>query len=182
MVRKSVALALAVLVTTSVLATAVQAADLRFFAYDPDSDSARFRTQDLIVVIKPGLLSSRVLKLYRRRGADLDLKGSDGSIQGAGLSGALPGDAADGLRVYEVDPRNGEGFAKGACKGSDRAWIALKAPKAYENLRIYVVRYDVGTKQSALCETLDYHWRGEWTLPDKGAHFFNESGPASSSH
>ncbi len=181
MVRKSIAAGIGALSAASALAGAAVAADLRYFAYEPDSDSAKFRTQDLILVVKPGLISQRVLKLYRRRGTDLPLKSTDGSVGGARVGDAVPSDQAEGLRVYAVDPQDGAGFAKGACKGAERAWVAFRPAKPYEPLRVFVLRYDAESRKAQLCETLDYRWRGEWKLPEGQRHFFSELGPSQSS-
>ena len=59
----------------------------------------------------------------------------------------------------------------------------MNAPaKPYANLRIFVVRQEPATHKAQLCEVLDYRWRGEYTIPGKKPHFFEESGPSQSSH
>jgi hypothetical protein len=143
------------------------AADFRWFTYDADSPAAKHRSADITLQVKPGVLSSKVVKLYRKRGKDLDLDRPDGTFHAGELDALLGRDEAEGLRLYAVDTKDGEGFAQGACKGADRAWLALKAVKPYQPVRIYVLRYDADTKAPALCEQLDYRWRGEWRLPPR---------------
>ena len=81
------------------------------------------------------------------------------------------------MKLYAVDPKEGEGFAQGACDGADRAWIAIKAVKPYQPLRIYVLRFDKTKKAPAICEVLDYRWRGEFRAPVKGARMREQLGP-----
>ena len=132
-------------------------------------------------MVKPGLLSSRVLKLYRKRGKDLELKKPDGTFSLRQLSGALGEDERDllDLKLYAVDTKDGQGFAQGACDGADRAWIALKAVKPYEPLRIYVLKFDKEKKAPAVCEVLDYRWRGEFRAPIKRGKMQEQLGPLS---
>src|SRR3974390_1450312 len=55
------------------LATAAQARE-RYFAFEPDSDEARYRSGDLTITVHPGLMGSTVKRIYRERGADLGIK------------------------------------------------------------------------------------------------------------
>jgi hypothetical protein len=143
------------------------AGDHRWFTYDADSPAAKHRSADITLEVEPGVLSSKVVKLYRKRGNDLDLNRPDGTFHVGDLDALLGREETQNLRVYAVDTQDGEGFAQGACKGADRAWVALKAVKPYQPVRIYVLRYDAQAKAPALCETLDYRWRGEWRLPPR---------------
>jgi hypothetical protein len=68
-----------------------------------------------------------------------------------------------------VDVKEGAGFAHGACKGADRAWIAFTPVRPYRDLKLYVVKYDDQTRGPALCETLSYRFRAEWLLPDRAS-------------
>jgi hypothetical protein len=154
-------------VTVVAVAGSATAADYRWFTYDADSDAARHRSADITLQVQRGLMSSRVVKLFRKRGKDLELDRPDGAIGWRQLEALFGRDVAEGLRLYAVDTKDGEGFAQGACKGADRAWLALKAVKPYEPLQIFVLRYDATTKTAELCETLDYRWRGEWRLPPR---------------
>jgi hypothetical protein len=156
------------------------AAALRYFTFEAASAAARHRSADITVVVKPGMLSSRVLKLYRKRGADLDLKKPDGSFSLRQLAGAVGESEQDllDMKLYAVDPKDGEGFAHGACDGADRAWIAINPVKAYQDLRIYVLKYDAAAKAPAICEVLDYRWRGEFRPPVKKSKFRDEVGAA----
>lgn len=144
-----------------------RAAQQRYYNYEPDSFAARYRTQDVTLAIQPGLLSSRVVRLYRKRAAPFTLHAAGPGFDAAELKPVLPEDAASGsLSVYAVDDKEGAPFARGSCKGAERAWIAMTPPRAYRDLTIYVLTRDPGTRGPRLCETLAYRWRAEWLLPE----------------
>ncbi|MBS0295013.1 MAG: hypothetical protein JSR45_01790 [Proteobacteria bacterium] len=168
--------ALSIATAATLAAGAAQAENLRYFTYEPDSEAARYRTQDITFVVKPGLLNARVLKIYRKRGDDMDLHGA-GQLSTGQLAQALPDEPELwNLKLYEVDDQQGAGFARGSCKGAQHAWLAFKALKPYQDLKMYVVTYDPASKSATLCETLAYRWRGEWKLPERKSDLGQEPG------
>lgn len=151
----------------AVLAATAASARERYFAYEPDSDAARYRSGDITVTLRVGLMGATAVKLYRERGADLGLAKPGGQFSQHDAERAI-GEGGE-LQLFAVDAKDGEGFAHGACKGAARAWIAFRSIHAYEPLRIYVLKYDDAAKAPELCETLDYRWRGEFRLPSQNA-------------
>jgi hypothetical protein len=147
------------------IGSAAGAATVHSYSYDADSDAARHRTQTVTLTLREGLMGGiRVLHLYRTRGEDFDLKPSLPWSEHA-LAQAL-GPAASGALLYQVDPKAGAGFARGACKGAEKAWLAMFPPKPYQPLRIVVLCEDPAAKHAPMIgETLDYAWHGEWVLP-----------------
>jgi hypothetical protein len=176
-------IAVIAIVSAGLMAGGAQAKDFKFFAYDADNAAAKHRSADITLVVRKSFMSSRVIKLYRKRGKDLDLERPDATFSLRQLASALAEseDAVLDLRLYAIDTKDGEGFAAGACDGATRAWVAVKPVKAYQPMRIYVLKYDEATKSPGLCETLEYRWRGEWRLPPgTNTSRFEERGPSSS--
>ena len=160
-----------------------KSADLRYFAYQADNAEARHRSADIIVTVKPGMLSSRVIKLWRKRGKDLNLVRPESGFAERDLADALalPREDAVDLKLYGIDPREGEGFVQGACDGAaDRAYLAFAPVKPSQPLTIWVLRVDAASHKPALCETLVYSWRGEWQMAPRNRRFADELGPATS--
>jgi hypothetical protein len=156
----------AVGLAAAMLASGAAQARERYFTYEPDSDAARYRSQEITLVIEENVLGRRVLKLYRTRGKELRLEAPKVNFSERALSKLVDdGEDLHGLQFYAVNLKDGEGFARGACKGADRAWVAMTPVKPYQALRIYVLKLDPQTKGPALCETLAYRYRAEWQLP-----------------
>ncbi len=145
------------------------AAKQRYYTYEPDSDTARYRSQEITLTVDAGMWGVKIERLYRTRGNDLRLGRPDGRFSDRQLGKILDGEDAHGLQIYAVDVKDGQGFAHGACKGADRAWIAFSPVRPYRDLKLYVLKYDEETKAPALCETLAYRFRAEWLLPDKAS-------------
>lgn len=159
------ATATAVLIAALAAASQASAADERRFSYTPVNEAAQYRTQDLHLLIRQGLLGGmRVLHLYRSRGEDFDLKVVAPPWSQAALKTALEGDP-HGVHIYQVDPVAGEGFARGACHGARKAWLAMVAPQPYDPLVIAVLGDDPAAHAPVVCERLEYRWQGEWVLP-----------------
>jgi hypothetical protein len=153
----------AALITLIGAAGPASAASLHYYSYEPDSDFARHRTQDVVLTVKVGLLGGvRVLHLNRTRGDHFDLR-LGGPWAPADLRGPLGPDARF-ASLYQVDPKAGAGFAYGACNGASKAWLALIAPRPFQPLRIVVLTQAPKTRKAVLCEVLDYRWRAEWEL------------------
>ena len=153
-------------VTTALLAGAAHAKE-RYFTYEPESDSAKYRSDVITLSVHEDMLGRRVQKLYRTRGQGLTLGKPQGAFSGGQLVKMLKQDDDDtrGIQLYAVDVKDGQGFAYGACKGADRAWLAFTPVRPDRDLTIYVVKIDPASKGPALCETLQYRWRAEWQLP-----------------
>lgn len=167
--------------TVALVAGAAEAATLRYFNYEPDSDSARYRTQDVTLVVRSGIFSSRVLQLFRKRAAPFKLHPPGPGFSGSSLKAALPDDVDPReLSLYAVDEKQGAPFANGACKGAARAWLALTPVKADRDLTIFVLTRDSASGALALCETLAYRWRAEWQTSLQQAEQNEELGPSNS--
>jgi hypothetical protein len=149
------------------LAGAASASTDRYFSYDADNDAAKHRTQEIHIWLRQGLMGGvRLVHIYRSRGDGFDLKAVYPPWSDKALKTALEGDPR-GVSFYAVDPVEGEGFARGACHGAPKAWLALVAPKPFQPLRLVVLGDDAQAHAPVVCETLDYRWRGEWLLPPR---------------
>ncbi|HWE45619.1 MAG TPA: hypothetical protein VG407_06280 [Caulobacteraceae bacterium] len=153
-------------VLAAITAGAAQAKE-RYFTYEPDSASAKYRSDVITLTVREDMLGRRVEKLYRTRGKWLTLGKPQGAFSGGQLVKLLKSNDDDtrGIQLYAVDVKDGQGFAYGACKGADRAWLAITPVRPDRDLTIYVLKVDPETKGPALCETLQYRWRAEWQLP-----------------
>jgi hypothetical protein len=158
--------ATAVLVAALAAAGQAAASEERRFSYAPVNDEAQHRTQDIHLVIRQGLFGSvTVLHLYRSRGEDFPLRINFPAWRPSALRAALQGDPS-GVHIYQVDPVAGEGFARGACHGARKAWLAMVAPHPDDPLVIAVLTDDPATPHApVVCERLEYRWQGEWVLP-----------------
>lgn len=158
---------LAIGVCAAALAASAAHAKDRYFTYEPDSDSAKYRSDVITLTVHEDMLGRRVTKLYRTRGKELALGKPQAAFSGGQLVKMLKEDDDDtrGIQLYAVDVKDGAGFAHGACKGADRAWLAFTPVRPDRDLTIYVVKFDPDFKGPALCETLQYRWRAEWMLP-----------------
>jgi hypothetical protein len=159
----------AAVVLAAALAAAGQASASvdRRFSYNAENDAAKHRTQEIHLLIRQGLLGGeRVLHLYRSRGDGFDLRPVYSPWGEQKLKVALQGDP-HGVAIYAVDPVEGEGFTRGACHGASKAWLAMAPPQAYQPLVIAVLGDDPAHHAPVVCETLEYRWQGEWTLPTR---------------
>ena len=170
--------ATAVLVAALAASAAGQASasEMRRFSYSPANDAAQYRTQDLHLVIRQGLLGGeQVLHMYRSRGDDFDLKINLPMWRPSALKAVLQGDPS-GVHIYQVDPVAGEGFARGACTAPrGRGW-RWSRPTPIEPLVIAVLADDKAAHAPVLCERLEYRWQGEWVLPNKNNDAAHDTG------
>jgi hypothetical protein len=166
-VRKTATGVAAIGVALATLAAGAAQAKERYFTYEPDSASAKYRSDVITLIVHEDVLGRRVERLYRTRGKSLALGRPQGAFSGGQLVKLLKSNDDDtrGLQLYAVDLKDGQGFAYGACKGADRAWLALTPVRPDKDLTIYVLKVDPETKGPALCETLQYRYRAEWQLP-----------------
>ena len=163
--KTATATATAVLVAALTAAGQASASEERRFSYAPVNEEALHRTQEIHLLVRQGLLGGmQVEHLYRSRGNDFALKVSFPPWRLGALRAALQGDPS-GVHIYQVDPVAGEGFARGACHGAPKAWLAMVAPQPYEPLVIAVLTDDPAAHAPVVCERLEYRWQGEWVLP-----------------
>jgi hypothetical protein len=161
------ATAMAGLAAALALAGPASASTDRRFSYSAENEAAKHRTQEIHLLVRQGLFGGvRVLHFYRSRGDGFDVRPVYSPWSDQKLKVALDGDPR-GVSLYEIDPVKGEGFARGACKGSPRAWLAMVAPQAFQPLVIAVLGDDPANHAPVVCETLEYRWQGEWQLPTK---------------
>jgi hypothetical protein len=148
------------------LAGSAVADSMVYLSFDAESESARWRTGDVTLAIRKGLVNKRIDTLFRRKGADLPLIASDAPFDVRAIAPLLDGRNPDDVRLYSVEARAGAKFMPIACSGlSQKAWIAISTPRPYKPLRIWVVRWDEATARPALCVAMDYRYRGEWKFP-----------------
>ena len=124
--------------------------------------------------------------LYRSRGDGFDLRPVYAPWSDQKLKIALQGDP-HGVSIYAVDPKDGEGFARGACHGATKAWLAMVPPKAYQPLVIAVLGDDPAKHAPVICETLEYRGRANGpcrpgATTRRGSKTAPRSGSRSSDH
>ena len=148
------------------LSSAALADSMRYFSFDADSDSAKWRTGDITLAMRKGIISRRIDVLFRRKGSDLPLLPSDAPFGTEALKPILRGYDTDKVRLYAVEAAAGSKFMPMACQGAtQKAWIAISNPKPYKKLFLWVVRWDEQTRAPALCVEMHYRYRGEWQFP-----------------
>ena len=154
------------LLVISAAASSAAADTMRYLSFDAATEQSRWRTGDITLAIRKGLLSQRIDVVFRRKGSDLPLLASDAPFDVNAL-GAILGDRDPGdVRLYTIDPVKGAKFMPIACEGRQtKAWMAISNPRPYKPLTIWVVRWDERAKAPALCVALDYRFRGEWKMP-----------------
>lgn len=158
------------------LAGSAVADSMVYLSFDAEGDAARWRTGDVTLAIRKGLVSRKIDVLFRRKGADLPLIPSDAPFAVEALAPLLgerdPGD----VRLYSVEPRAGAKFMPIACSGlAQKAWIVISNPRPYKPLKIWVVRWDEAASAPALCVEMDYRFRGEWKMPPAANRAAEES-------
>ena len=157
---------LVLIAMTASLAGAATADSMRYYSFDAESASARWRTGDVTIAIRKSLISRKIDVLFRRKGADLPLNPPDAPFEVAALQPLLGDRSVDDVRLYSVDPQAGARFMPIACEGlAEKAWIAISTPRPYKPLTIWVVRWDAAAAKPVLCVEMDYRFRGEWTMP-----------------
>jgi hypothetical protein len=150
------------------LAGSAVADSMVYLSFDAESESARWRTGDVTLAIRKGLVNKRIDTLFRRKGSDLPLIAPDAPFGVDAIVPLLDGRDPGDVRLYSVEPRAGAKFMPIACSGlSQKAWIAISTPRPYKPLKIWVVRWDEATAKPALCVEMDYRYRGEWKFPPR---------------
>lgn len=159
------------------LAGSAVADSMIYLSFDAESESARWRTGDVTLAIRKGLVSRKIDVLFRRKGADLPLIASDAPFDVNAITPLLDtGRKAEDVRLYSVEARAGAKFMPIACSGlSQKAWVAISTPRPYKPLKIWVVRWDEAAARPALCVEMDYRFRGEWKMPPAANRAAQES-------
>jgi len=147
-----------------------------YLSFDADSESARWRTGDVTLAIRKGLVNKRIDVLFRRKGSDLPLIASDAPFDVTALAPLLNGAKPDDVRLYSLEPKAGAKFMPIACSGlSQKAWVAISNPRSYKPLTIWVVRWDEAAARPELCVEMTYRFRGEWKFPPQANRSAQES-------
>jgi hypothetical protein len=161
---------------TATLAGSAVADSMIYLSFDAESESARWRTGDVTLAIRKGLINKRIDVLFRRKGSDLPLNAPDAPFDVAALAPLLNGRNPGDVRLYSVDGAAGAKFMPIACSGlAEKAWVAISTPRPYKPLTIWVVRWDAAAAKPALCVEMDYRFRGEWKMPPKPNRAAEES-------
>jgi hypothetical protein len=147
-----------------------------YLSFDAEDAASRWRTGDVTLAIRKGLLSRKVDILFRRKGSDLPLLPSDAPFDVAALAPLLGDTPSDDVKLYAVEPRAGAKFMPIACQGvSEKAWVAISNPRPYRPLKIWVVRWDQAASKPALCVEMAYRYRGQWQFPPRANRAAEES-------
>ena len=93
---------LAIGLAAATLAAGAAHAKDRYFTYEPDSDSAKYRSDVITLAVHEDLMGRRVLHLYRTRGKGLSLAKPQGAFSGGQLVKMLKQDDDDtrGIQLY----------------------------------------------------------------------------------
>lgn len=174
---RALRLILSILLLAGAAAGSAAADSMRYLSFDAASESARWRTGDVTLAIRKGILSSRRIDvLFRRKGADLPLLPSDAPFTETTIAPLIGGHDASRVRLYAVEPKAGAKFMPIACEGlAEKAWVAISEPRPYQPLAIWVFRWDARTQAPVLCVAMDYRFRGEWKLPPSANRSAEES-------
>lgn len=150
-------------------------ADTRYLAYDAADRLTQAMTRGLTLEVQRGLFGAvRVEAIHsttERASIDIRRGGPDAAWR------ALP-DGARERAVYTIDDENpvGRALSRALCPGSDRAWLVLGRVTPGRPLTIQAVgRWADG--QYRHCVTLNYIFRGEWTLPPEAPRTLDEPRP-----
>lgn len=148
-------------------AAPAQAAEPRFYSYDPASEATRVLTGGVTLQVRPGLFGGgRLERLFSTRGrgsARLD-GGERGPLSDGRLRDLLPEGAGERGVYAVVNEGDGAALTRVLCPGAQQAWFVSHRAKPLKDLRIHVVGQ---TPDGALrlCASLDYAFRGEWAQP-----------------
>ena len=161
------AVALFSVLLAGVLALATPAAaGVRMFSYDPANDLTRKVAGFLTFKFNQRLIFVTILEIQSTEGqASADLKPVDEHVLGHGGLNRLIGDRAQERDLYAVQPGDqGAEMIRAFCPGSTHAWLAFSHMAEARPLRVQVIGDDAsgGTR---LCETLDFNYHGEWSVP-----------------
>jgi hypothetical protein len=159
---------LAVLAMGAAMASATAAqASVHIFSYEPTNDATRRTAGPLTFEFDQRLVFTKVLWVRSTEGrARADLKPANEAVLGRGGLSAVIGADAHERDLYEVEPSaEGADMIHAFCPGSTRAWLAFGRLAQYRDLRIDVLGDAPAGGKARVCATLDFSWRGEWTVP-----------------
>lgn len=148
-------------------------ADDAFLSYDPVNELARNLLRGITIQVQQGPLAffgqRRLVRLYAtasRGSAGLERGGlSEGQIRRALPDGATEYDAYRIVTEGE-DAGDGRALVRALCRGSDRAWLVFGSVRPRRDLTVHAIG-QVGEGEPVRCATLEYRWRGEWSMPPR---------------
>jgi hypothetical protein len=142
-------------------------AAVRIFSYDPANDMTQRVAGDLTFQFNQRLIFIKLLNIRSTEGqARADLRAADEKVLGPGGLTRLIGANAQERDLYEVEPGDqGAEMIHAFCPGSARAWLAFSRMAEARPLRVQVIGDNPAGGPARLCHTLDFHFRGEWKLP-----------------
>jgi hypothetical protein len=144
------------------------AASQHIYSYDSANPATERMTESgLSFVFDKHIVGITVRRIMETQNIGAaDLKPVSESVLGkGGVTGVVGEDAAE-RDVYEItDKDDGKALRNALCPGSDHVWLAFGRLKMGQDLRIRALGHDRRSGKTRLCETLDYSFRGEWTLP-----------------
>ena len=138
------------------------------YSYDSATPvTTRMTESGLSFIFDKSLLGVTVHQLMETQNiGSADLRPvSDGVLGRGGVEAAVGPDARE-RDLYEIsDQADGKALRNALCRGSDHVWLAFGRIKFGKDLRIRALGHDPATGKTRLCVTLDYTFRGEWSLP-----------------
>ncbi len=150
-----------VALTVSLVATSA-VADTRFLAFDASDRVTRALTRGVTLEVERGLFGAvsvrRIISTSARGSATITRGGPDGARR------ALPEGASEST-VYSIPQEgDGRGLARALCPGADETFLVLGRVRAGYPIIVHGAgRWSDGTFRH--CVTLNYNYRGEWSLP-----------------
>jgi hypothetical protein len=111
-----------------------------------------------------GVNIHRLMETQNIGSADLR-RASESDLGHGGIDAAVGPDAHE-RALYEItDQHDGKALRAALCPGADHVWLALGRLKFGQDLRVRALGHDPYSRKTKLCVTLDYTFRGEWSLP-----------------
>jgi len=148
-----------------VLATPA-AADTRYLAFDAADRVTNALTRGVTLEVERGLFGAvsvrRIISTGARGSATLSRGGPDQA-----RAALAPG--ASETAVYSIAPEgDGRGLSRALCPGAVDTFLVLGRIRAGRPMVMQAAgRWPDGRFRH--CTTLSYVWRGEWSLPPRGA-------------
>ena len=154
------------LAAVAVLAVATPAfADVRFLAFNPADRVTRALTRGITLEVERGWFGAvsvrRIISTTARGSATITRGGPDQA------RGVLPEGATEST-VYSIPQEgDGRGLSRAICPGAEETFLVLGRVRAGRPIVMHGAgRWSDGTYRH--CVTLNYDWRGEWSLPPRG--------------
>ena len=151
------------------------AAETRFWAYDAADRVTQALTRGITIEIHRnffGMVSVERLFSTSARGSAEIRRGGP-----AATRSVLP----DGVRANDVygivKEGDGRGLVRALCPGADDTWLLTGRIRQGDPITLHAVgRWADGTYRH--CVTLNYAYRGEWTLPEGASPQPDETSPS----